>query len=209
MIYSKYKDIRYAIGTGLLAGIIAWRVAISLDLAQFVRLPLFWLVVIIPVIWLTIIWGFRFLGIYFTFFDQFGRFVVIGFTNALVDYGYLNIMIFFSSLATGVWFSIFKTGSFIVANISSYILNKYWTFNSAKSASNEYIVFFIVSVIALFVNVSTASLVVNGIKPLSGFTTPQWANIGAMAGSAVALMINFLGYKILVFRKSLPPVGGH
>ena len=55
--------------------------------------------------------------------------------------------------------------------------------------------------IAGLLNVGTASGVVSLINPLFELTLNQWANIGGIAGSAVALAASFVGFKLAVFKK--------
>jgi putative flippase GtrA len=49
--------------------------------------------------------------------------------------------------------------------------------------------------------VAVASLVVNSIGIKFGLTPLLWANVGKIAGIAVASIWNFLGYKFVVFKK--------
>jgi len=204
MVSVRHKnDIPYSIITGVIAGAIAWRIALFLELPGYMGLSYAWLIVIIPIVWIAgINFGYA-LGRIFNFFNQFGRFAVIGFTNALVDFGYLNLLIAYTGLEQGIWFSVFKGASFVVANISSYIWNRYWTFEiTDKSAhTNEYVQYLMISVVALIVNVIAASIVVNIMGPSFNLSLLIWANIGAITGSAAALIVNFVGYKLVVFKK--------
>ena len=59
-----------------------------------------------------------------------------------------------------------------------------------------------VNIIAAVVNVGTASFVVNGLDPVFGLNHNQWANIGVVAGSAVALIFSFVGFRLIVFKKN-------
>ena len=143
---------------------------------------------------------------------QVGKFGVTGVLNVLVDMGTLSLLTFifrnyfsvdsktvllgFLSFLT--FYSIFKSISFIVANINSYLWNKYWTFGQESGKSTEFIQFFIVSVVGFLINVLVASLV---FKSVSGFSTDQAGLIGAAAGSIAGLAWNFLGYKFIVFKK--------
>jgi hypothetical protein len=53
---------------------------------------------------------------------------------------------------------------------------------------------------ATLVNAGTASVVVNFVHPVFGLSAPAWANIGAVCGSAVALIFSFTGFKVAVFK---------
>ena len=128
---------------------------------------------------------------------QFAKFFLVGGLNVLVDLGVLNLLIFVSTISSGLWYSIFKGSSFLVATANSYFWNKGWTF---KSSQNKFGQFLIVSAIGFLINVLTASLVVNLIGPQLGLNSKVWANVGALTGSVVGLIWNFLGYKFIVFK---------
>lgn len=143
---------------------------------------------------------------------QIGKFGVTGVLNVLVDMGVLSILTFIfrsyfsidsktailGALSFITFYSVFKSISFIVANINSYLWNKYWTFNREGGKSTEFIQFFIVSVVGFVINVLVASLV---FKSIVGFSADQAGLIGAAMGSIAGLAWNFLGYKFIVFKK--------
>ncbi|OGN03123.1 MAG: hypothetical protein A2655_00765 [Candidatus Yanofskybacteria bacterium RIFCSPHIGHO2_01_FULL_43_42] len=207
------KDLYFSIITGLLTGFLAWKIFIFLELPEFVGISYAWLTVLIPILWILGVNLGYFLGQWLGFFDQFGKFSAIGFTNAAVYFGILNILIFWSGLNRGLWYSVFVAIAFIIATSISYFWNKFWTFSSsAKSgfaggqsenqiSGEEFGKFLTVSAIAGLVSVSVASLVVNLTNPVFGLTLDQWANVGGVAGSAVALVFSFAGFKLAVFRK--------
>ena len=132
----------------------------------------------------------------------------MGVLNTAVDLAILSFMIWlFPAGRTGLSYSLFKAISFIGANINSYIFNKKWSFKgdaANKTVSTEFSQYFAVSLIGMLINVSVASFVVNQITPptalekLAGY----WPQIGALCGTAVGLIWNFLGYKIFVFNKN-------
>ena len=128
---------------------------------------------------------------------QFAKFFLIGAMNTLIDLGILNLLILVSGISSGLWYSVFKGISFLVATTNSYFWNKLWTFGSDK---NKFHQFLVISVIGFFINVGTASFLVNLIGPQAGLTVKVWANVGALTGSVIGLMRNFLGYKFIVFK---------
>lgn len=197
------KDLIFSIITGLTTGFIAWRIFDFVGVPRFQEISYIWLSVLIPILWILGINLGYFLGKWFSFFNQFGKFAAIGFTNAAVDFGILNLLIFYSGIAAGVWFSVFKGISFIVAVIHSYFWNKYWTFEAGNvpMSKEEFTKFFIVTLVALLINVGVASFVVNVVGPLFGLDEKAWANVGAVVGSAVALIFSFAGFRVFVFRK--------
>lgn len=150
-----------------------------------------------------------------TFVWQFGKFLVIGVMNLLVDFGILAIAtvafrsflganstdILFSAGVAVTFYSLYKAISFTVANVNSYFWNKYWTFAKSEDKKSKFIQFFTVSIIGFLVNVITASLVFKLIPPIGEMNYDQWGLIGAGVGSVAGLVWNFLGYKFIVFRK--------
>jgi putative flippase GtrA len=112
-------------------------------------------------------------------------------------------LIFFSGIASGIYFSLFKALSFIVANVNSYFWNKHWTFvgEGSKKAPQEFGIFFAVSIGGLLINVLSASFIVNIIGPQFGLSSEIWANVGGICASFIGMAWNFVGYKIVVFRK--------
>jgi len=133
---------------------------------------------------------------------QFAKFGAIGAFNTFLDWGILNILIAITGIATGLGFSSFKGISFIIATISSYFWNKYWTFKSKKSSTGDEVKKFLsVSFVGLLINIGMASLIVFSFHS-SDITSPERiANIGAAVATIVSLIWNFVGYKLWVFKK--------
>ncbi len=133
---------------------------------------------------------------------QFAKFAAVGAFNTFLDGGVLNLLIMITGIAGGSAFSGFKGISFIIAAVSAYFWNKYWTFDSKQDTNSEEIVSFsIVTGIGFVINVSLASLIVNVFSDTFNVTPEQLANLGAAAATVISLVWNFIGYKIFVFKK--------
>ena len=131
---------------------------------------------------------------------QYLKFGIVGGVNTAIDFLILNILMFFTGITAGYGYIMFKSISFIAANINSYFLNKKWTFKSDSAANRrEMVLFFTVSIIGLLINAGTASFIVTFIDPINGISPTAWANVGALVATAVSLVWNFFGYKIIVF----------
>jgi putative flippase GtrA len=195
-------DVRASLITGLTTGVIAWQ------LAEFLLPPLpfgfdaILLVPLVPVLWLGGVQLGYTLSRGVSFFLRFGRFAAIGFTNAAVDFGVLFLLIGLTGYAQGLAYALFKTVSFMVASAHSYVWNKYWAFDAGTShgGAGEATKFFAVALVSVVVNVIVATAIV-AVGPLGDLTAPQWAGIGAVFGSASALIFSFIGYKLFVFHK--------
>lgn len=199
------KDLKFSVVTGLITGIMLWRILVFLEAPTF-GLPYHphsWFVVIIPVLWILGVNFGYFLGQWMPFFNQFGKFVAVGFTNFFIDTGVLNLQIGLTGIESGWYYSLFKTISFIVAVTNSYFWNKFWVFEAGTSGSgrSEAFKFFAVNIVAIIFNVTIASLTVNYIDPIGGLDGKTWANVGAGVGSAFAIVLTFVGSRLLVFKK--------
>jgi putative flippase GtrA len=196
------RDIRSAIITGLTTGIIAWRILeFLLPGMPIFGIPSVVFVVVVPIAWLAGVQLGYVLGSFFPPFVQFGRFVAIGFSNAMVDFGilYLGIALL-PSLSTG-GFSLLKAISFSIATVHSYFWNKYWAFEASASrgGTQEAVSFAGVAIASAVVNVAVATTVV-AFRP-DTVSIQLWVGVGAVAGSAVALIFSFIGFRMFVFRK--------
>ena len=144
----------------------------------------------------------RFLSRYVKVFWQIAKFIVVGGLNSFLDFAVLNLLIAVTGIATGVGFSAFKAFSFSTAVVNSYFWNKHWTFETKSGNKAEFVEFLAVSVVGLGINVGSASLMVNYIQPLFGLNPVTWANLSALAATFLAMAWNFLGYKLVVFKKA-------
>ena len=206
------KDFYFSMVTGFITGFSAWNIFGYLEIAEFRNYSFAWLMLIVPILWILGVNLGYFLGKWLVFFNQFGKFAAIGFTNGAVDFGVLNLLIANTGISGGGWYSVFKALSFVSAVIPSYFWNKYWAFYShhdlrqgdaliSSGGGFQFAKFMSVAIVSIFINTGTASLVVNFVDPLGGLSVQVWANIGAVAGSAVALIFSFVGFKVAVFKK--------
>ncbi len=139
---------------------------------------------------------------------QFAKFLLVGVLNTLLDWGILNVLIFLSaeSMTGGWYYSLFKSCSFIAANINSYFWNRFWVFekkngDGEESAGKDFLQFLAVSIIGFLLNVGAASLIVSYGGLYFDLSYKVLANLGAVAGTILALAWNFLGYKLIVFKR--------
>lgn len=213
MKFSK-KDLFFSIFTGAGTGLIVWRILDFLKVVPLHEVSYAWLVVLVPFLWILGVNLGYFLGRWINFFNQFGKFAAIGFTNAAVDFGVLNLLIFFTGYSTGRYYSLFKTISFLVALVNSYILNKFWAFavpvpdvepqrvERLSHSGFQFVKFAGVALVSILINVSVASTLVHLGHPLTEVAAHRLANIGAVLGSASALIFSFIGFKLLVFKNN-------
>ena len=208
------RDYEFAIVAGLLIGFLLLPVLKTAKPELFSKFA----IAIVPFFLLATPLGLRIafmMGKKVAIIYQIAKFGLIGLLNTLVDLGVLALItLLFSAyfqieaksalIGTITFYSIYKSVSFIVANISSYFWNKYWTFDQGakKQTKSEFIQFFAVSVVGFLINVFVASFVFKVVLgSLINLTDGQLGLIGAAFGSIAGLAWNFIGYKLWVFKK--------
>jgi len=208
------RDYEFAIVAGLLIGSLLLPVLKTASPEIFAKFA----IVIVPFFLLATPIGLRIafmIGKKVAIVYQIAKFGLIGLLNTLVDLGVLALItLIFSTyfqieakdvlIATITFFSLYKSISFIVANISSYFWNKYWTFDQGKKkqTKSEFAQFFAVSVVGFLINVFVASIVFKMILgSMTNLSDGQLGLLGAAAGSIAGLAWNFIGYKLWVFKK--------
>jgi putative flippase GtrA len=155
-------------------------------------------------------------------FLQLARFVLVGGMNTILDLSLLTLIIYFvryskaaqggeflynifenvADPAQGLNYTIAKGLTFLVAVVNSYFWNKYWTFKQTetKEAGTELVKFFTVTAVGFGVNVGLATLI-SSVGPLGGLSTVQWAQVSALSATMISMVWNFIGYKLIVFKK--------
>jgi putative flippase GtrA len=137
---------------------------------------------------------------------QLSRFSIVGVLNTGVDLAVLNAATLLTGVKVGTGYALQKGLSFFAAAIFSYVLNKRWTFGdlSQTDQTKKFAQFFTISVVGALINVSTATATVTYGKPfvhsLLAMPDQVWVNVGALCGTAAGFLLNFFGYKLIVFR---------
>jgi putative flippase GtrA len=202
------NDYKLATITGFFTGGVLLPLLYNLVLTFPFGISRLFVIGIIPIFWMTGIWLGNFLSRWISIMAQFSRYVASGFLSFPIDFGIFNLLIMFTGIASGQWLALFKGTSYIFANVNAYLWNKYWVFRlyapnegvSLRSMLHEYGRFLIVSLVGFVINVSITSFIVDIIGPKFGFGDKAWANIAAVAAVAIAIIWNFTGYKLFVFR---------
>lgn len=70
-----------------------------------------------------------------------------------------------------------------------------------QSEKKEFVMFLVVSLIGVVINSSIVGAVTKFVSPQFGLNPHLWANLAKAVATAVALIWNFTGYKLMVFRK--------
>ena len=132
------------------------------------------------------------------------KFLLVGVINTLVGTGVM--FLFYNLFHFGYWFS--SASNYVVGSIVSYLLNKYYTFQSKNNSLK--------SIVKFIVNISLCYLLAYGAaKPLVywvcevlrdnvaafSFLNAKWCdNLAMVAGMGIFVVLNYLGQRFFVFN---------
>jgi putative flippase GtrA len=122
---------------------------------------------------------------------QFFKFAVVGGINTLINMGVLFIFTEYFK----IYYLISAIFAFMVAVTNSFILNKIWTFKEdiKERVAKKYSKFFIISIIALLVNLFFLFLLTDVFK--------LYYLISQIIAICLSLWINFFGNKLWTFKR--------
>lgn len=121
---------------------------------------------------------------------QFVKFSLVGLLNTIIHF--LVFYLLFSFM--GVYHLLASGFGFCFAVVNSFAFNKYWTFNSKSlNIRDEFSRFFIVSLLALLINLATMAILVELFM-----IRPTFAQLAAIA---LTIVVNFFGNKFWSFDR--------
>ena len=127
------RDVVLALIVGFLTGALSIPVVINLGIGTVLRIPLLSLPIIVAVLFAIALLVASLVASRVPSLFEFSKFAVVGVLNSGVDFGILNLLILITGVASGGGFFAFKSVSVTLGVINSYVWNKYWTFDAAKS----------------------------------------------------------------------------
>ena len=146
-------------------------------------------------------WILTLLSVYLRALKLFAKFAAVGTLNILLNLSIVNLFIFMTSITKGFYFGVFTFIAFFVTKISSYMWNKFWTFeDDTKLSIKEYLHFTFYTIVGLIINVGIISFLVNVVSIPYGIDEKQWANIAVLFATIITFLWNFLSYKNIVFK---------
>lgn len=130
---------------------------------------------------------------------QIAKFALVGFLNTAIDFGILNFLSGIFSVTRGAGIIPINAVSVSLAIINSFYWNKDWVFASPKKAN--FITFVIITVIGLSINTAIVYILTTFFRPIIVDSPALWANVAKALATIVSMVWNFLGYKLIVFRR--------
>ena len=201
----------------LMAGIAGFFTALfllpTLKNVKLLGIPsIFYLLIVgLPILWALALVAGQFLSRWFSWIYQFVKFCIIGFLNAAIDFGVLNLLSLYTGITSGFIIGGVNVPGFIVAAANSYFWNKFWVFSkekqvglpsqtSEKTDYSDIVTFIPVVVSGAIFNSAIVILISTYIHPVFGLSPEKWLNVSKVIASAIALLWNFLGFRIFVFK---------
>lgn len=120
------------------------------------------------------------------------RFSVVGVANTVLDLGLHNLLIIIFGFGDDAREFLYHAGSFLTANIFSYMVNSSFTFQR----HGQYWKFFTISIVVFLSSLGAFYL----SQQVFAVTSTLALNLVKVGIVPVNFMVNYFGYKILVYR---------
>jgi putative flippase GtrA len=140
---------------------------------------------------------------------QLAKFAEIGVLNTAINFGVLNLASLMTGVTAGLLVGGYNVPGTLVAATNSYFWNKLWVFKKIdnKGLFNDVPKFALVTIVGMVVNSLVIIVFTSYLKPMFGLAGGQWLNIGKVLATLLGVLIDFLGYKFIVFRTKENSVG--
>lgn len=130
------------------------------------------------------------------------KFAVVGLVNTALSFAILNVGVWMGASATAAWVL-----AWIVGFVSSYALNRRWTYADRKGlpVGETVAKFAVANAIALGASTAVVWLAERGLATAaSGLGTQARANVAALAGVAISMVVNYSLATFWAFRETHP-----
>ena len=154
---------------------------------------------ILPIISLLGMTVAYFLGKKLAILWQLAKFALVGVLNTAIDFGTLNFLIAATNITSGPSIIPIKALAFSTAVLNSYFWNRRWVFEGAKSGN--FALFFAVTALGIAVNALVVFVITTYIPPIIVKDRVLWANAANILATVISMVWNFLGYRLVVFKK--------
>ena len=195
------EDLGYSFAIGLVVGLFLLPILINNDQYSKLSAPQLFmsLFVGLPVIFTIGLAVAGFISKKIPLLWQFAKFALVGVLNTAIDFGILNLLMFVTKIESGLGIIPLNTISFSTAVINSFFWNKKWVFKKEKGVN--FITFFTVTLIGLVINNLIVYLITTYVPPVFDINGKLWANLAKALATGVAMIWNFTGYRLIVFKK--------
>lgn len=200
--YMKIIDVIFALVCGRIIGFL---------LGDFLRewgigIGLYWTIVIwfaLPFIALFCLWVAYLIGKKVLFVFQGAKFLLVGAVATILDLKFFELLVWIISFIFPVGWVYSKSISFLVSTALKYWGNKYWAFcqHEKEDWHKELLHFFFITLMGLIIDVVAFYYFTKALGPQLDLSIAIWTKVSVILAAIVASIWNFLGYKLLVFKK--------
>lgn len=194
-------DYALAALVGFLTGIFAIPVVLNLGLPNKTILLL--LPVVVPILFALGVWLGGLLARFVPIVTQLSKFVTVGFSNTAIDFGILNLLSMATGFTEGFIIGGVNVPGFLAASLNSYFWNKFWVFRKVDEQGifHDFPKFFGITLVGVFINGAIVVFLTTYVSPLFGLNPAVWLNLSKALATVFTMVWNFVGYKLVVFRK--------
>lgn len=127
------------------------------------------------------------------------KFGIVGGANAVINYAVFNALALTIYQHGQLKANVIAT---IVATITSYLMNRHWTFRDRPKSAvrREYLLFFLFNAVGLLIELGVLALAKYGL----GITGLLALNIAKTGGVGLATLFRFWSYRTFVFQPATP-----
>jgi putative flippase GtrA len=109
---------------------------------------------------------------------------------------------FLTGITEGVWIPFFAIVSFTITIVHAFLWNKLWVFRDTGGNTKKQLAsFMVVAIAGAIIATSLIHILINVVGAPWGISNLLWANIVMVGLIPVMFTLNFLGIKLLVFRR--------
>lgn len=195
----KKRDLLFTVGAAFLITIFLTPTFKNLGLYDKIPYPNIVIFALFPMVTIVGMLVASFVGRYMAILWQIAKFGLVGVLNTVIDFGVLNFLITLTGIQAGLAIVPLNVTSFTLATVNSYFWSKNWVFVGSKSS--KFIAFLVVSVLGILLNTAVVFALTTFIAPPGQMSPTVWANAAKVLATLVSLVWNFLGYKLIVFKR--------
>ena len=195
----KKRDLLLSLAATFLTALFLLPTLINTNLFFKIPQPLLLLFIALPILTLVGIQIAWFLGKKIKLLWQLVKFAQVGVLNTAIDFGILNFFIAITGVASGVGIILINATSFSTALVNSFFWNKEWVFGQTKKSN--FLTFAAVTLIGLSINTGVVYILTTYVPPVLVTSASLWANLAKLAATVLSLIWNFMGYKLIVFKR--------
>lgn len=135
------------------------------------------------------------------------RFGAVGVLNTGIDICALNLLLWRLPTHDTNLLLVYNTVSYLLGALNSFLLNKYWTFQSRSSASQgEILRFGGVTIAGIFCNDALIWLAGKGLHSLIA-NVFLWGNASKVSAALGTMILSYFGMRLWVFASTAQPAG--